>query len=676
MRRPGRRDALAWVVHAFRQLRRKSLIGVTAAVGVATGAISCTGTTLQPTTTSPPAVDDELEVQAQYCTSPPTNQKFPVKILFLIDTSDSMIATDFFDQRGKAVGDVLNRYAGYPNVEFSVIAFDSELDPLTVDESGAPIFTNSPDIPKILSRVGGHDKLTDYQGVLGMAYTTISQDALKSSAADRSRSKYVVVFLSDGIPDPACSAETTNCSDQDPAATGTCAPGSHCKLPPNSVQDGCTETCCPDVLVCTVPKENWASAFAKPLPTSVYPALQAGGDYNQRPQILHAIDQIVQLQDFYRLGQVELDTNFLFNQATAANSGLEAEFELDEPAGRSIMTAMAEHGHGTFQEFTSASQISFANLDFTSFQEQNGLVATLVTNTNAIQTGKDQEVDTDGDGLTDAYELSIGTCTAPGGACPTPKDTDGDGYSDFVEDRNRVSGMDPLDPKKPAIVCTERVDADGDGLSSCEETFLQTDPSNPDTDEDGINDGRELFAGTNPKDAADAFGDINQDGIRNFDEVRMHLSPTAAVAQSELQYSYVSSLLPMAVDGGSGAGRCFQLDVQHIRLVTTGAGTGAQLGKNRIMIYADQAPVDSTVAYGQYSVACLDVLYIDNALKIPQSGVVQLLPTDFVNGDIFDPAVNCKDMTGGAGIPTGVSGDASALPTDAGTTVKPDIEGH
>ena len=652
------------------QMRRKGLVSVAAMATfvVAAGALSCSATTLQPVTASPPAVDDELEVQAQYCTAPPTDQKFPVKILFLIDTSDSMSATDMYNQRSKAVVSVLTRYAGYPNVEFSVIAFDSEIDPLTVDKTGAPVFTNSPDIGKITNRLAIADKLTDYQGVLGMAYTTISQDALNSSAADRSRSKYVVVFLSDGTPDPACSAETTTCSDQDPTATGTCAAGSHCKMPPASDQSafGCTATCCPDYQICTVPKQDWASAFSTPIPASDYAALQAGGDYNQPAQLLHAVDQIVQLQDFFRLGQVEFDTNFLFNEATAANSGLETAFNLDEPAGRSIMTAMAKHGHGTFQEFTSGSQISFANLDFTSFQEQNGLVATLVTNTNAIQTGKDQEVDTDGDGLTDAYEAKIATCAAPGGTCPTPKDTDGDGYSDFVEDQNRVSGMDPVDPKKPAITCAARIDADGDGLADCEETFLQTDPSNPDTDEDGMNDGQEVMAGTNPKDATDAFGDINQDGIRNFDEIRMHLSPTAAVAQSELQFSYVNSLVPMTADGGSGAGSCYQLDVQHIRLMTTGAGTGAQLGKNRIMIYADQAPVDSTAAYGQYSVACVDVLYIDKALKLPQSGVVQLLPTDFVDGNSFNPALNCKDLTGGAGIPTNnFSGDAGTLPTDA-----------
>ena len=81
-------------------------------------------------------------------------------------------------------------------------------------------------------------------------------------------------------------------------------------------------------------------------------------------------------------------------------------------------------------------------------------------------------IDTDGDGLADAYELYVtGTRT-------NAVDTDLDGLSDGEEP---TLGTDPLDP-----------DTDGDGLFDFEEVrSLGTDPCNPDTDGDGLLDAEE-----------------------------------------------------------------------------------------------------------------------------------------------------------------------------------------
>ena len=75
------------------------------------------------------------------------------------------------------------------------------------------------------------------------------------------------------------------------------------------------------------------------------------------------------------------------------------------------------------------------------------------------------DVDTDGDGLTDAYEQSA-SYTNPGGTFRT----------------------NPNDP-----------DSDDDGLTDGEEVNdHHTDPTNPDTDGDGVNDGQEIFNSTDP----------------------------------------------------------------------------------------------------------------------------------------------------------------------------------
>lgn len=93
--------------------------------------------------------------------------------------------------------------------------------------------------------------------------------------------------------------------------------------------------------------------------------------------------------------------------------------------------------------------------------------------------------DSDGDGLTDAYETQIGTN-------PFDPDTDKDGLSDGEE--VLVHKTDPLNP-----------DSDWDGLTDGSEVNVyKTNPLDPDTDKGGVTDGHEVIEdGTNPLDPAD-----------------------------------------------------------------------------------------------------------------------------------------------------------------------------
>ena len=95
------------------------------------------------------------------------------------------------------------------------------------------------------------------------------------------------------------------------------------------------------------------------------------------------------------------------------------------------------------------------------------------------------EIDSDGDGLTDDYELQIGTD-------PFNPDTDGDGLSDGEEVLRYKT--DPLNP-----------DSDYDGLKDGAEVFTyKTNPLDPDTDDGGVYDGHEVIEdGTNPLDPSD-----------------------------------------------------------------------------------------------------------------------------------------------------------------------------
>ncbi|NQV72804.1 Ig-like domain-containing protein [bacterium] len=99
-------------------------------------------------------------------------------------------------------------------------------------------------------------------------------------------------------------------------------------------------------------------------------------------------------------------------------------------------------------------------------------------------------LDTDGDGLTNAEELLLGTN-------PFLADTDDDGSIDSV-DAFPLDGANWTDP-------------DGDGLGSEQgEPDAGTDPMNPDTDGDSLLDGAEVATGTDPL-SADTDGDLSLD---------------------------------------------------------------------------------------------------------------------------------------------------------------------
>lgn len=85
----------------------------------------------------------------------------------------------------------------------------------------------------------------------------------------------------------------------------------------------------------------------------------------------------------------------------------------------------------------------------------------------------------------------MGNLGGPLGADTT--DSDGDGMTDGWELRY---GLDPNQDDSA-------LDLDEDGLTNLEEYTLRLDPSSPDTDVDGISDLAELLAGQNPRDASD-----------------------------------------------------------------------------------------------------------------------------------------------------------------------------
>lgn len=104
-----------------------------------------------------------------------------------------------------------------------------------------------------------------------------------------------------------------------------------------------------------------------------------------------------------------------------------------------------------------------------------------------ISTAEPEGLDFDGDGLSNALELVLGTD-------PYNPDTDGDGMPDGWEYDH---GLNPL-------VNDAHGDSDEDGLNNLKEYLLGTNPNITDTDGDGFSDFHEYRAGTDPVDIDNA----------------------------------------------------------------------------------------------------------------------------------------------------------------------------
>jgi len=566
---------------------------------------SCTDAGIQPIDEQKNnLVDDRLEIMGSICTSDPTEAVFPVKIMLIVDCSGSMQFTDPANAasspgRQAAVRKVVDRFKNNPAVSFSIIEFNGKVTVNGQSGSSTSGFTNNPAVlDQALGNLAQAEITTDYQGALSTAYEVLSKDMYEASPTERVRTKYVVIFFSDGGPNPQCKEG--------------------CKNDPSAV---------PNVdSWCDVPRDQWCELYnptdcsdmTKWYPSMVEPCRA----YNTTEQIVQKVTDIMELGEQYTVGEIRLHTAFLFNESLAPD--LQVLFGAEKAKAEPLLQAMATAGNGLYRSFSSGGQIDFLSINYSTVARPFGMTNFTVTNTAAIPDVNQLRTDSDGDGVDDETEFGAKLNMKDGNP-----DSDGDGYGDRLEYLKRNAGFDPGNAALPVKVCTgaDRLDLDGDGLNGCEEKVVGTDPKLADTDRDRIPDGLEFIFGTDPlKD--DTKLDVDFDGKLSGDEIRIHSSPVTADPTIQADFKYLYDVK----EQGERPDRkkCYDFDVRHVRLVTTlERGSGGSLGYNEILVYFGEGPADDPRDYGDYRAACVRAQYVTPSYKYPADGRVQLTEANF-----------------------------------------------
>lgn len=206
---------------------------------------------------------------------------------------------------------------------------------------------------------------------------------------------------------------------------------------------------------------------------------------------------------------------------------------------------------------------------------------TFAYNASAKITGVNWTTDFDRDGITDSVEQDQ-NIVGQYGISATLSNTVNPSYSDLVIMK---MGLTASAQNLLPNCANPTADIDNDGLTDCEEAYLQTDQQKADTDGDGIPDGVEFRFGLNPKDSYDSFQSIMGDNMTNLEKLKSNI-PTSIMAEPRIKimglnytYSAAAATNPLP--------NCKDITVSNIPVVKASNG-------NKIMVYVVEDKVTST----------------------------------------------------------------------------------
>jgi hypothetical protein len=562
-----------------RRLLERRYLASLAALSLA----SCTGVYLYDLgSPAPPPVDRQVTVQGQFCTLGPNDVNSPVKIFFAMDGSGSMNVSDPTDSRGQAMINLLNSFQqNDPEIFFTVMVFSGQITKF-VTKSAAPQFDQLDTYTQAdLQNIA--EEIFEYSNSSGMAGAGQGQDVGSTDFIKPLQDIYTVIAT-----DITSSLNT----------------------------------------------QGEVSSSAPPRYTVIF--LSDGAPtFDEDNVIPDAVQRIYDLSSLVSpYGYVTFNTVHVFDPATPIAAGCVVTTGVNATVGCPQLTIaqdaerlanMAALGGGEFRDFENNEPINFLSFKVGEVRRPYVLQSFFLSNLSAPPESNLGDADSDGDGLTDAEEIALGTD-------PHNKDTDGDGFSDGVEVLARRGGanLDPLrfDPGCPANLIG--VDSDCDGLTDCDEQLLGTDAQLIDSDFDGAPDGMEYLMGTQPT-TKDLQFDPDADGLMNGTELRIHSNPLVADAADLTTFGYRYNLSLAGPPDATGR-QCYDFTVDNVLLADT-LDTGLGAGVNDLYLSYSMLPADDPNAPTVVEQVHLrEARFPVAGLKSPPDGLLTVTPTQFFPG--------------------------------------------
>jgi uncharacterized protein YegL len=203
-------------------MSRSSTLALTVSLALA----ACSKASLKDLPEPPDAViDDKVEIEGEVCTQSPEDLVFPLRVLFLVDCSESMEVSDPIDPktgftgRETAVLDTATELlSSGVDAKISIVRFSSEAQPITPviapDKTFVSYFTDElPYVEQQVPLLGKTDRTTNFINALSEAYNEIRDELEKSDQESLALSTYHVILITDGIPDAEKGSEASDGSE-------------------------------------------------------------------------------------------------------------------------------------------------------------------------------------------------------------------------------------------------------------------------------------------------------------------------------------------------------------------------------------------------------------------------------------------------------------------------------